>query len=297
MNTYLISKIKEENSRKSLFKALLVFFNNIIFPWILVFIFSWLVSISIWLFIVFPLLSFFIGTRFRAVNNMSHECFHYSFCRSKKINDIFGELFSIIEFSKFKSIRREHLSHHKFLGDMDKDLDFIGIRNYGLHKKLCRKRLIRHLKQTFLLKQLKNTFFFVIYDNDAPKWANTLRIMYIFLLAIIIFLYPLYTFMFLLLPYCYFYQIQKHMTDVIDHGGLLNNIDPMSKTRNFIIKNKIISAILLPRYDGYHLVHHLFPWICVENHERAHEIMMENEIYRQKKHGAWEQVKEWLKDE
>ncbi|KHS67088.1 peptide-binding protein [Pectobacterium brasiliense] len=296
MDTYLIEKIKNENKKKSLLSASIVAFNNIIIPWVFILFACWMTTINAFFYVFFPFISFYIGTRFRAINNMSHECIHFSYCSSRKINDFFGEIFAVAEFSKFKLIRKEHLTHHKYLGDMERDMDFSSIRKYGLHKKMTQRRVVRHISQALMLKQIKDTFFFILYDKEAPHWANILRGLYIAILILLCFHFPLWFFFFFILPYCYFYQVQKHLTDVLDHGGLLNNDIPVDKSRNFIIKNRILSHLLMPRFDGYHLVHHLLPWVSVENHKKAHMIMMENNEYKSKEHYAFQQLKGWFNE-
>lgn len=296
MESSLVSKIKAINLKKSIIHSIFVAFYNVVIPWAIAIITCNLLALSNIFYAIFPFVSFYIGTRFRAINNMSHECIHFSFCKSKRANELFGEIFAILEFSKFKSIRKEHLTHHKYLGDIDRDLDFNGLRKYGFHKRLTRLRVMKHFRETLFLKQIKDTFFFITYDKDSPFWANTLRLFYLVSLCFLLFTYPLWFLLLFIIPYCYFYQVQKHLTDVLDHGGLLNNSEPVQKSRNFIIKNPIMSALLMPRFDGYHLVHHLLPWLSVEKHHEAHKILLENEEYFKREHQAINHLKAWFND-
>ncbi|MFC3396255.1 fatty acid desaturase family protein [Brenneria rubrifaciens] len=296
MDAYLVEKIKKINTKKGTFEAFLVAFSNMVIPWIIAYAVCCAVTFSSFYYMLFPFISIYIGTRFRAINNMSHECIHFSFCKNKKLNEFFGEIFAIAEFSKFKLIRKEHLTHHKHLGDMDKDMDFNGIRKYGLHKKMTRRRVLRHVHQALFLRQIKDTFFFIIYDGDAPFWSNAVRLSYVLTLSFLLFSFPLWFLFLFIVPYCYFYQIQKHLTDVLDHGGLLNNDSSIHKSRNFIIKNRFLSALLMPRFDGYHLVHHLLPWLSVEKHHVAHKILLENSEYLTSEHLAINHIQRWLND-
>lgn len=179
---------------------------------------------------------------------------------------------------------------------MDKNMDFTGISQYGLHKKMTRRRILQHIRQTLLLQKIKDTFFFIVFDREAPLWANTMRFYYIATLILLFFYFPLWFFCLFIVPYCYFYQVQKHLTDVLDHGGLLNNGEPVLKSRNFIIKNRFLSALLMPRFDGYHLVHHLLPWVSVEYHPQAHHIMLQNSEYHSREHFALKHLQRWIND-
>lgn len=132
MNKNLIKDVLLINKRKNNKKAFLIAISNILLPWI--------IGILVWKILryniyigsgLLPLTMFYIGTRFRSINNMSHETFHFAFCNSPKINNIYGELFAIFEFSKFKSIRVEHLTHHKYLGDFNQDKDFAHLKAFS----------------------------------------------------------------------------------------------------------------------------------------------------------------------
>jgi fatty acid desaturase len=74
---------------------------------------------------LYGITTLFIGSRFRALGNMLHECSHGTFVRGPKLNMILGHLLAFIDFTDFEVYRREHMSHHRHIGDPVLDLDFI----------------------------------------------------------------------------------------------------------------------------------------------------------------------------
>ena len=75
--------------------------------------------------------------------------------------------------------------------------------------------------------------------------------------------------------------------------GLLKGI--MDNENTIIIDNKIIAYFLLPRNDGYHLIHHLLPVLAVEKFNKAHILLMEDTTYKSLEHHGLAQFKAWIK--
>lgn len=295
MNKKYFHQLQKILYRKSLTHAVIIALTHVMPPFFVAYIHYellqnyFMVGIS-----VLPFVMIFIATRFRAINNMSHECIHYSFCSNRQQNEIFGEIFSILEFSKFKSIRHEHMAHHRYLGDFQKDLDFKHLKRYGFWRPLNRATLKEHIFRSITLRHLPNYLFLIYYDKDAPLWSNISRILYISLLLIMGYFHIAALVMYVILPYVSFYQMHKYFIDVLDHGGLLNHQQEVEKTRNFILKNKIVNYLFFPRADGYHLIHHLMPALPIETFKKAHNILLQDPHYFSLQHSAREQIEAWL---
>ena len=73
---------------------------------------------------------FFIGTRLRGLNNIVHECCHFTFTQRREDNVLFGKICASLLLGCFRNYRDLHLTHHAHCGDYDKDLDFQGIRGF-----------------------------------------------------------------------------------------------------------------------------------------------------------------------
>jgi fatty acid desaturase len=218
----------------------------------------------------------FIGTRFRAINNMSHECGHHAFAASRRVNDAFGHLFALLELSAFRRISAEHQTHHRFLGDYARDLDFARLERFAFHEPIGRARIIGHVRDAVILRHLGVYFFCVLSDPHEPGWARCLRTALLLGVVTATIAFPVEAGLFVLVPFIYAYQIDKYLMDYIDHGGLLRESSPVRMTRNVIVRNRVLRELFFPRTDCYHLVHHLFPFLSVEVLPAAHALLMEH---------------------
>lgn len=245
--------------------------------------------------LLYPFVLVFIGTRFRAVNNFSHECLHRAACQSPFWNDILGELSAMFEFTHFRAIRREHLTHHAYLGDFDRDMDFSHLKDYEFWQPMSRHVFFQHLRHALRLGHLGKYIYFRPYDPESPIWAKAARFVFAGLLTAIAWFYPSQVALYLIVPYVTTYQIHKYLMDLIDHGGLLSNTQTLHQTRNCIVRNKVLSWIFFPREDGYHLIHHLFPKMATTQFKRAHALLLNDARYASIPHSAKEHWREWAR--
>lgn len=294
MNKNIAVDLKKHNAKKTTIAAISVAAQNVVVPWALALTLAYSSTINHLWYVSFPFFAFYLGTRFRAVNNMSHECVHGTYCSSGRLNEAFGELFAIVEHSRFTHVRKAHFAHHRYLGHPQLDLDLKDIPRHFLYSQLTRRRICKSIAQTLTLKQISHTFTMHFYDSHAPLWAVVIRHVYSVFLIIFLYTYPVQFLSLMVVPYLYFFQIHKNLTDLLDHAGLFSTNGSLNRSRNFIIKNPVLSALLTPRHDGYHLVHHLFPWLAVENHKRAHEILLSDAEYCKKTHYASQHLRRWL---
>ena len=223
----------------------------------------------------FPLI-FFIGTRWRAINNMSHECFHLYFVREKKWNEWYGIVLGIIELGSYYDFREEHATHHRYLGDFNADKDFRGFEKFRFSVAITPKEVLKHLIFSLSLRHIRDYIFVKVYVRRDPLWARFIRITYLIFLIMFAVKQSLAFFAYFVVPFVTIYQIIKYLTDYLDHGGRLNNNEPLNKSRNCYINNPIIRSIAFPRHDCYHLVHHLYPAVPNKKLHEAHNWLLSN---------------------
>lgn len=224
--------------------------------------------------------AFFIGTRFRALSNLMHECSHYALTTDREWNNTFGRLLSIPLLSSFDRFRHTHFSHHQHTGDSALDLDFLGYESFRFDEPLTRSAIFRHLRVTLTLRHVPSFVGKTFFVRSEPHVYNVLRLAYAAaILALLAFYGPLsvegfIVIGYLIIPYAITFQIINYWTDVVDHAGLFDNVDELLQTRNAVIRNPIFRAILFPRQDCFHLVHHLFPHVPVAHLPTFHEKLM-----------------------
>lgn len=54
-----------------------------------------------------------LATRFKALNNIVHECSHLSFHRRREWNELTGKALAALLFQDFGAYKAEHMSHHQ----------------------------------------------------------------------------------------------------------------------------------------------------------------------------------------
>lgn len=224
------------------------------------------------------LLVVFIGTRFRALNNIIHECSHATFSSTRTLDTKIGKLCAVFLFSSFSDYRDEHLSHHAHLGDYDRDLDLQGIKDLNLHEPLSRGVIARHVLTPFFGRHLPYYLNLDVSIRDGAYWLIAKFALLFFISALTI-LFPLTLVLFVLLPFVLVYSALNYWADCFDHAGIVDLDDELHASRN-IIAPKLVRAVFFPRSDCFHLVHHLFPHVPSPHLEASHKILVEEPAYR-----------------
>lgn len=226
------------------------------------------------------ILMLFIGTRFRGINNIVHECSHFSFSRERSDNMILGNVSCAFLLKSFEAYRKEHMTHHAHLGDYDRDLDFQNIRDFGLEQPLTPANIMRHTITPLVGLHLPHYLGVNLSVKDGFGYA-LLKVALLAGAATFTFINPLAAVLMLIIPFVWIYSALNYWTDVVDHGGLLETGDELHASRNLLMP-RLVRAVVFPRNDCFHLIHHLFPNIPVQHFEHVHEKLMENPSYRDK---------------
>ncbi len=229
-------------------------------------------------------LMFFIGTRLRGFNNIVHECSHFTFTRRREDNVLFGSICSSLLPGSFRAYRDEHMTHHAHIGDYDRDLDLQGIREFRLEDPLTPRAILRYA----LTPLLGLHFRYYLNVNLSARDGEPYRALKIGLIAaaiVFLVLDPLAAFLLVWVPFLWVYSAINYWTECIDHAGLVDSEDDLDSSRNFIVP-KQIRAILFPRNDCYHLIHHLFPQVPARHLDACHKQLLTHPDYRARTEGS-----------
>lgn len=229
-------------------------------------------------------LMFFIGTRLRGFNNIVHECSHFTFTRRREDNVLFGSLCASLVLGSFADYRYEHMTHHAHLGDYEKDLDLQGIRNFRLEDPLTPKTILRHALTPLFGLHLP----YYLNVNLSGRDGEPYRVMKFGLIAaaiVFLVLDPLAALLLVWVPFVWVYPAINFWTDCVDHGGIVGTGDELEASRNFVLP-KQLRAILFPRNDCYHLVHHLFPQVPAHHLDACHKQLLAHPDYRARTEGG-----------
>ncbi|MDJ0821605.1 MAG: fatty acid desaturase [Paracoccaceae bacterium] len=237
-------------------------------------------GLSAWSVLLAAALMLFIGTRLRALNNIVHETSHASFVEDRAQNVLIGKVCSALTMGSFLDYRDEHLSHHSHVGDYQRDLDFQGIEHLALHDPLTRRVLLRHIFTPLIGRHLPYYLHLNLSRRDGALYSGLKGAILLTVLALA-FMAPLTAILFLILPFALIYSALNYWADCMDHAGLVGGADELDKSRN-ILAPRAIGWLFFPRYDSYHLVHHLFPHVPARHLPATHQLLTHDAVYRSK---------------
>lgn len=233
-----------------------------------------------------------LASRYRALNNIVHECCHYSFCTGRKYNIVLGKIAANFIFMSYADYKTEHMSHHRSLGDYESDLDFQSRKKFKFEQSLNLKTILRHIITPILGLHFPQYFSFNMTFKDGLAYGM-LKICLMTFIAVMLYIAPLATIIFLFIPFVWIFSAVNYWTDCVDHAGLLHKDDDLYKSRNLVM-NRLFRSIFFPRNDCYHLVHHLFPSIPAHHLQQAHQTLLTNEQYFTATHDAKQLSKDIL---
>lgn len=241
----------------------------------LVFFFAILIAkLSFWL---YPVSLILIGSRLRALDNLSHEAFHHQVFKNAFLNDWLVSIFCAFPVHvSIGTLRKIHRKHHLHVGNPEQDPN---LSKYG-HLPLPRNQ-----KGLYLLRVLSGTYQFkrsVIgycqcFLNPASRVELIFRIFFwltVITLAVITNCAP-DLLLFYVLPFFTTYTAIRQLVNMSEH--ILNPNVPYF-TRN-IMCHPILQFLMFPHADHLHLIHHLNSAIPGSRLRVAHQILLEDSEY------------------
>lgn len=210
----------------------------------------------------------FIGTRLRGLNNIVHECSHSSFCEVREDNVAIGRFCSAVLTGSFRKYKEDHLSHHMYLGDYERDNELSAIEKFGLHDPLTVRTVLRHISTPLLGRHLL-AYSGINLSGEDGKVFFALKLALLAAIMVFAMFEPLTALIFVVLPLFYIFPTLNFWTDCLDHAGLVGETDELRASRN-VLAPGMIRLLFFPRNDCYHLVHHLFPQVPARHLANAH---------------------------
>lgn len=226
-------------------------------------------------------LAILISSLLKGLNNIVHECSHHAFSRSRAFNETVGELLCVILLNDYASYKKEHGSHHRFLGDYARDLDFQARLPLAHDRPFRWRRVLLHVAT------LRFLWFYVprvrLTRREHAAGVAAHALMFVVLLAAGAYQAVLA----FALAHVVFLAFLRFLIDIVDHGGIyLAEVDELYKSRNFIMRNAALRWLFFPRNDCYHLIHHLYPYLPVATFGKVHALLLEDPEYRNLRHRA-----------
>lgn len=264
--------------------------------WIVI-LFSAYVSLSAWEHLSWAVAApaylialFLIGGRQRALADILHQAAHGTLVKNRRLGNLLGTVSSgYLVLQSLSGYRLSHVvRHHGFLGDARLDPDYEQYRLWAicganLNSAAVRRHLLRSLMPGRTLAYFKYLVRHRIVPAGEAPAERVIRLTFIVVVTSLVCALGY-------APVLLLYWLVPLVTTQAWIGAFLELVEhyPMIETRRTfdicMSRNRrcswITSFLLgLKQYDGYHLVHHKFPFIPSWRLTEAHRILMEDPLY------------------
>lgn len=261
----------------------LIILGTIYFTTLYFHVFSYLLAVII------------IGARMHAIAVLMHDATHYRFLKNRKWNDLITNYTTMYPlFLTIEDYRRNHLAHHQNL-NTDEDPDWVsklGRREFTFPK--SKQEFLFTLSTYLVLYQgVKDAIWFVQRfgmlkgnkDNAAQKPSKLPKLLFYVLLIVGLSWFGLWaTFLlFWVVPYFSTFLMFQYIRSVSEHFGEMENEHLLNASRT--VKTNFLEKFLIaPHNVGYHIEHHLYPAVPFYNLPKLHDLLMENNDFKEKSH-------------
>lgn len=265
--------------------------------WVIIAATIWLSEIY-WHPLVYLAACVILGSRYHAIGVLVHEYAHKRGFRSRRLNEVFGEIAALPLTLSMNSFRRSHLAHHNH-PNTDDDPDWVQKKDWDAYRTPKSKAgMVMWLLRTavgfymveFSLRRNAKLAGDTRQEN-VPDWVGRVRTAFFVGVAATLtlggwwFEFLLYWFVPIATTGGVFFFIRS----IAEHFGSVDYGDPLRETRT-VVPNLFERLTICPYGINWHIEHHLFPSVPFYNLPELHETLMRNPTYRSRAlvtHGYW----------
>lgn len=280
MHLFLRAQNQQEHIKELSHQPLWITMSAILFDWAMILGSVALTAYVSWWF--FPLSLILIGSRQRALMILIHEASHFLLSRNHELNDRLASIFICPPLLKsIATYRHGHNDHHKYLGDDEKDGDFL--HDPEALKEGWFKFYTDHLfsRNASVVKSTVGTLNRMKRDDYVSLLA-----WWSFFLGATAFVAGIeFAFAFILLwgvaRFTVYNAINKFVM-LSDHVGLFPG-SILGFTRNHPTSSPV-RWLFHPHENGFHLTHHLMPNVPFSKLREAHTMLINWDKYKEAEH-------------
>ena len=209
---------------------------------------------------------------------LTHEAGHNTLFKSKWLNDfVYKWLTAPMDFFNGKAYMREHLEHHRSVGNVD-DPDLANYYDYPISKERLKRKLKRDLTGQTGVRDLTKRLKGIVNPNLLEKedqyalFRGLIWHLALFLILTLSGFPHLILMWFGALVFCY--PAIARLRQVSEHGAVpdLAHDNPRFNTRTTIV-GPLARLLLSPHGVNYHVEHHLNPAIPTYRLSAAHRLL------------------------
>lgn len=229
---------------------------------------------SLWL---YPLVWVLMGSRFRALENLTHEASHRQLFRNSFLNNWMASLFcAFVTHSSLWNYRKSHQEHHLYLGDPGRDPDLAKYGQLPLPHSQKVKQLLAVFTGTYDLKTNLMDFLRCFIHPASVTELLVRLLFWLVLFSLLTISNGWWDFLWLyVVPFLTSYRAIRQLVDMSEH--ILDSEVPCH-TRN-VLCNPILRFLLYPHGDYLHLLHHMYPAIPGNKLWKAHQFLQSEPEY------------------
>lgn len=224
-----------------------------------------------------------IASRLRALENLVHEASHNNLFASPAVHQRLQLLYAFPVFRVVQDYRSSHMTHHKYLGDPERDPDILRLYGFGLDRLPERPYwYLFGLPMTgFLTYEYLTTTFSEFWMSSSARLSKTAYWTIIMLVVTSRGLLLLHQFLYYyLVPLLVILPVTRYWAEMSEHLGLdLRGSFGNSRTNIGLAHTWYMN----PHNDGYHAVHHLCSQVPFYHLPKVHKhLMVKSKQFREK---------------
>lgn len=216
-----------------------------------------------------------IGGRMLGLAVINHDCAHFVFFKSRRLNEFIGHWVSggLLNTSLY-GYREYHLKHHRFAGTTnDPDLGIASA--YPTSPESLKRKFTRDLTARTGIKSMAKQLRVMTWQKNAPFFCAQAGLLVVVMLVGVPWLYLLWW-----ASYLTTFQLITRLRFMGEHGVAVDRLSPDARENTCTTLVSWWERLLVaPNYVNYHLEHHLNAAVPCYRLPELHKLLKENRFF------------------